>query len=123
MHAIAYRVEYARRPTPHAVNAPELLVFSVKQLYWTLCKKADQEHRRNKRQYAHTFHYKNCVCLARAFANLPAKHQDAIVLHEVGHLIAGPNATEEEANKAIEDRTGITITYADTRYGKDLERI
>lgn len=88
---------------------------------WRFCKKAEAEHKENRRQYAHTFHYPNVICLSHAFWKLPKKHRHAIFLHEMGHLIAGPDASEDEANRAIEELSGRKILYMDSPYGEGLE--
>jgi hypothetical protein len=90
---------------------------------WTYCKTVEEEHRQHKRQYAHSFHFPNTICTSKALWTLPKRHRDAILLHEVGHLLAGPDASEEDANRAIEKCSGLKIDYVDTRYGEDLETL
>ena len=86
------------------------------------CLEADKEHGENRRQYAHTFHYPQTICLADAFWSLPKKHRDGIILHELGHLLAGVEASEDAANEAVEDSTGARIEYVNSRWGPNLER-
>ena len=64
----------------------------------------------------------------RLFARLglcgsPRTHRDAILFHEIGHLLTGPNASEAAANRAIQGMTGVTIYYLNTRYGHHLESL
>jgi hypothetical protein len=61
--------------------------------------------------------------VARAFQELPLRHQKAILLHEYGHLIAGQNGSEADANRAIEEFTGRKIFYVDSVYGDGLETL
>jgi hypothetical protein len=92
------------------------------KMYWRNCREVEAEHRRNQRSYAHTYHYPNTVCLADAFWDLPKDHQEGLLLHEAGHLLAGPSGTEEDANQAAEEVFGGRIEYVDSPYGEDLER-
>jgi hypothetical protein len=87
------------------------------------CKLADKEHAEELRQYSHTFHRKNVICVAKDLWSLPELIWLAILLHEVGHLFAGQRGGENAANKQIKTRYGITIYYRDSRYGSDLEWI
>ena len=101
---------------PVAVNSSGRFAVSLRS-----CDAADAEHAANRRQYAHTFHYPETICVADAFWQLPAKHRDGIILHEFGHLVAGPHASEREADEAAEEMTGGSIGYVDSRYGNRLE--
>jgi hypothetical protein len=94
-----------------------------KGIEWKFCERADNEHAADKRQYAHTYHHAKTICVARAFDDLPVQHQDGIVLHEIGHLLAGKRATEQDADIAIRKLTGIRIYYIDSRYGNQLETV
>jgi hypothetical protein len=85
------------------------------------CPLADHQHAQNMRQYAHTFHHDNTICVARALWKLPKKHREAVLLHEIGHLLVGPEGSEEDANQAVEDATGVHIYYVDSPYGVRLE--
>lgn len=93
------------------------------KIQWRFCRAAEHEHKRSPRQYAHTFHYRNTICTSHALWKLPKRHRDAILLHEIGHLLAGKDATEAEANRAIRERTGQEILYIDSAYGDDLESL
>lgn len=87
-----------------------------------LCRKAELEHRKSKRQYAHVFHKpNNVICVCRAFFLLPEKHQKGIYLHEIGHLLAGRRASEAKANQAVLEEYRIEIKYVSGPYGKNLE--
>jgi hypothetical protein len=86
------------------------------------CLEADKEHGANQRQYAHTFHYPETICVAEAFWTLPKRYRDGVILHEIGHLLAGVEASEKAANDAVEERTGARIEYVDSKYGPNLER-
>jgi hypothetical protein len=88
-----------------------------------VCKIANEDHAESVRVYAHTFHRKNVICVADAFWDLPEIYQVAILLHEVGHLLAGQRASEDAANKAVKKASGVTIWHKDTRYGEELEWI
>jgi len=87
------------------------------------CPLANQEHQHSHRQYAHVFHYDRLVCVAKAFWDLPERIRLAILLHEVGHILAGEPAGEKAANNAIERASGIDIQYRDSEWGENLEWI
>jgi hypothetical protein len=84
---------------------------------------AEWEHEENRRQYAHTFHYPETICLVDAFWRLPKELRDGIMLHEFGHVIAGHDASEAEANSEIERITGTKIFHVNSRYGERLEAV
>lgn len=90
---------------------------------WRHCVQADEEHRENLRQYAHTYHYAETICLAKSFWQLPKSYRDGIILHEIGHLLAGPQGNEDDANRAVEQWSGAKIHYVDSPYGNELERL
>jgi hypothetical protein len=90
---------------------------------WRLCRDAEQEHRKDERQYAHTFHYANTICVCRAFWDLPKSYRDGVLLHEIGHLLVGPEGTEQEATRAAEDVFKARIDYVDSPYGRSVERL
>jgi hypothetical protein len=131
--ALGWLSKPTRKRHPHAkkhkhrsrcvVKNPKLPSGTVRHYDVKLCPLANAEHAKRQRQYAHTFHHKNEICIANAFNDLPQTWQFAILLHEVGHLLAGPNASEGAANKAIEKETGIPIKYKDGPYGEQLEWI
>jgi hypothetical protein len=89
------------------------------------CTEVDQDHERNKRYYAHVYHRRaDLICVGKAFYALPQTHQLAILLHEVGHLLARQDGGERDANLAIREASGIKIRYVpEARYGKRLEWI
>lgn len=90
---------------------------------WRHCAEVEEEHRGNVRQYAHTYHYENTICFCRAFWELPKPYRDGILLHEIGHLIVGPEGSELAATEAAEDLFSARIDYVDSRYGAALERL
>lgn len=92
-------------------------------LHVTRCLSMQKEHRRSLRQYAHVFHVPRQICIARDLEDLPAQIGLAILLHEVGHLLAGPDKGERVANNTIERYSGIHIYYEDSDYGSNLEII
>jgi hypothetical protein len=69
------------------------------------------------------FHYPETICVADAFWILPRRHQDGILLHEFGHLLAGPEASEESADAAVEAVTGAKVDFLNSRYGFMLETL
>lgn len=89
---------------------------------WRFCKEAEREHERSQRQYAHTFHHGDIICLCHAFWDLPPAYRDGILLHEAGHLLVGPGGSEQEATQAAEEWFDVPIRYVDSPYGKSLER-
>ena len=87
------------------------------------CPLANEEHRKAQRQYAHTFHREGQICVARAFYRLPERLQLAILLHEAGHILAGPRGGEQAANNAASRYSGVKIRYQDGPFGEELESI
>jgi hypothetical protein len=88
------------------------------------CRDADGEHRRRKRQYAHSWHYPSpVVCLAQAYLQLPPTHSNGVLAHEVGHLLAGPDGDEAAADRAVLQRLGVHVRYRTTRHGRRLQWI
>ncbi len=66
------------------------------------CSTADTEHKKSVRQFAHTGHYANTICLARSFKQLPANFRKGILAHEMGHLHYGKKRhTEKDADKVF----------------------
>lgn len=84
---------------------------------------ADSEHERSRRQYAHVFHLPATVCVSRAIVELPPNYKLGILAHEVGHLIAGPEASEEEADRAASDAGGFEILRVDSPWGGNLQYV
>lgn len=93
------------------------------KIQWRNCSEVEAEHRKDRRQYAHTYHYANTICVCRAFWELPKPYRDGVLLHEIGHLLAGPDGGESDANEAAREFFGVPIKYVDSPYGRELERI
>ena len=87
------------------------------------CKLAQKEHNESRRQYAHVFHVPNQICLAYEFADLPERFRLGLLMHELGHILAGPTKGEKAANDAILDYSGVTVHYGSFCYGPNLEYI
>src|SRR5271165_5790190 len=96
---------------------------SMRQFTVSECPQANQEHQSSERQYAHVFHKDGQICVAQAFWGLPERLRLAILLHEAGHILAGPRGGELAANRAVERESGIPIEYRDCRNGARLEWI
>lgn len=87
-----------------------------------VCKGADRTRRSSRRAYAHTFCKDGpVVCVASEFFGLPAGHRDGVLAHEIGHLLAGPDAGEEDADRAFEEETGVRVRYKDGDHGRCLQ--
>ena len=86
-----------------------------------VCREADAEHRKSIRQYAHTMHYPNTICIADAFYDLPEKHKIGIVLHELGHLMGAE--AEDDADNIIWEVFQIKLYRKHSRYGRNLETV
>lgn len=91
-----------------------------------LCRVAEKEHAKSKRQYAHTFHrtgmnQEPVICVCQEFWELPPEHFYGLLAHELGHIIAGQNRGEAAADIAFYKRYGITVRYKDSLFGKDLQ--
>lgn len=89
-----------------------------------ICRDADATHRESLRAYGHTFcgqAPEGAICVSSAFLGLPPGHQAGVLAHEVGHLLAGPRAGEEAADRALEAETGIRVQYRDGRHGRCLQ--
>jgi hypothetical protein len=85
------------------------------------CPIADRDHKKSLRQYAHTFHKIGFVCVSKEIWPLPELHLYGILAHEIGHLLAGQDASEEDADAAVEIELGLTIRYADGKHGRRLQ--
>lgn len=86
------------------------------------CEIADKDHKHSLRQYAHTYHHNNVICIARAWMDLPIDNQMGILAHEIGHLISGVgDHTELEADKVANKFFGIHIRYKGSEYGEHLQ--
>ena len=86
------------------------------------CPYADYLHRIEKRNYAHTYHYKNIICISKDFLKLPLKHRYGIIYHEIGHLLSLPS-TERNADRAVMKRFGVRIKYVSNKYGNRIQTI
>jgi hypothetical protein len=87
------------------------------------CALAEKHHRAAIRQYAHTLHRRNTICICEAFLDLPATLQCGILLHEIGHLIEPDEDNERQIDRIAEEWSGIAIKRRDTTHGKRLECI
>jgi hypothetical protein len=87
------------------------------------CTLADADHRRERRYYAHVLHRPDCICICKAFANLPDEHAYAILLHELGHLIDVGEEDELAVDKLAAEKFNIPIRRVSSRYGRNLEYI
>lgn len=87
------------------------------------CEKANNDHKKRQRQYAHTYHRcRGTICVADAFFGLTLNHRMGILSHEIGHLIMGSqDHNEEEADLAFKHKYGIHIFYADSPEGHNLQ--
>jgi len=86
------------------------------------CKEADKEHNYSCRQYAHTYHYNNIICVAKEWFNLPLKNQMGLIAHEVGHLLVNKkHHKEQEADRQANKFFGIKVRYKTFRYGRRLQ--
>lgn len=86
------------------------------------CSNANTDHKINRRQYAHTYHLCNVICVADEFVSLPLETQMGIIAHEVGHLLIGKeNHSEKEADRVANKFFKIVIRYRDAAYGNDLQ--
>lgn len=86
------------------------------------CGIADRDHKNSLRQYAHTLHYRNTICIAGVWAKLPIDYQMGVIAHEVGHLLAGNvEHSEEEADSLANKFFHIRIRYKNGVYGKHLQ--
>lgn len=90
----------------------------------SLCPQAAAEHSASIRQYAHSFHHPGVICICQEFYELPERHQLAILLHEIGHLLCGDGRhVERDANHVVFDAFGILLSSEDTEYGNHLETL
>ena len=86
-----------------------------------ICKEAEEEHDGNVRQYAHTMHHPNTICLSRAFYRLLSHHKLGILLHELGHLAGAVG--EREADQLAQEMFGVKVRRVSTRWGEELESV
>lgn len=93
-------------------------------LQLSFCPLAERDHRRSKRQYAHTCHRDGIICICEAFHDLPDTFKYGILLHELGHLIDPDEDDEREVDRVAEHVFGVKIKRVDNRqYGDELECI
>lgn len=86
------------------------------------CSNANTDHKICRRQYAHTYHINNVICIADEFITLPLETQMGLIAHEVGHLLIGKlNHSENEADKVANKFFKIHIRYRDTVFGNHLQ--
>lgn len=107
-----------------ARKVPEIGRVSIR-----FCPMADRHHLQSPRVYAHSLHYPDKICFARAAAtDLTPEHIYGITAHEFGHLIADaegwdahvtipetpgetPQEVQEEADQAALIRLGLPVYY------------
>jgi len=83
------------------------------------CGKAEADHKRKKRWYAHTNHVADVICICRAFENLGDEQRAGILMHEFGHLFCErfprlyPKNNDDNADAACENEFNIPIYYDD----------
>lgn len=88
------------------------------------CPRADADHRRRRRQYAHVGHRAGVICVAGAFTRLPWRHRAGLLAHELGHLALGDRAhSERDADRAARQLFGLRVGYRDTRWGRRLQTL
>lgn len=89
-----------------------------------ICGLAERDHKKSKRQYAHVGHVVGVICVCEAFYELPLEYADAILLHELAHLVYPDEEDEAEVDVAAAELFEIPVgRMADTKYGKDLQFI
>jgi len=86
-----------------------------------MCEEAEDEHDGSMRQYAHTMHHPNTICLSKAYYRLPSHHKLGILLHELGHLAGAVG--EREADQLAQEMFGIEICRVSTKWGEGLESV
>jgi hypothetical protein len=91
-----------------------------------LCKQVQREHKDSCRQFAHTFHLKNTICVCPEFYVLPSTFQVGILLHELGHQALGEAElahTEEDADRTAFYISGIHIQRRSYHEARNLEAV
>lgn len=92
------------------------------RLLLALCPLAERDHRKSKRQYAHTCHRDGVICICVAFHDLPDTIKYGILLHELGHLIDPDEDDERKVDRIAEAAFGVKLKRVDHReYGNELE--
>jgi hypothetical protein len=80
----------------------------------------DEEHARNARRYAQVIPSTMQFEFAQATLCLPKKFRDALIWHEIGHVI-DPHGTEDDADTAAHRVSGKRIKYDRRWPGKGLQ--
>ena len=85
------------------------------RLFWD-CPELKRDHAARPRIFAHAFHkQKQSVCLHPDFRRLPLAKRAGILIHEIGHVCAGPgDAAEVRADDWVREHLGIEIRYDPT---------
>ena len=78
---------------------------------WRFCADCDREHARSPRQFCHVDHVPDTICLARAAQRLPLDNLLGLLAHELGHLLAGDDPSEELADRLGSEAIGHHIRY------------
>lgn len=87
------------------------------------CKLADKDHKRKKRWYAHTHHVNDHICVSQSILDLNDSQFYAVIAHEIGHILVGPQKSERAANTAANKYFNIKILYRDSSNGKMVETV
>jgi len=97
-------------------------VYPLLSITYVWCAEADEEHIASFRQFSHVFHLnKHKICFARDIIYLVKKQIQGIIWHEVGHILMGPQASEDEANCKIKEDFSVTIVYGDDTIQRVVE--
>jgi hypothetical protein len=90
-----------------------------------ICPLAQKEHDKSNRQYAHTLHIPNTICISEELLELPFGYVCGLILHEMGHLeLENETHTEKDADVIGGELAGVKIERRDTNtYGEDLEYV
>jgi hypothetical protein len=67
-------------------------------------------HEHDARRYAHVYPYDLIFEFAPQSLCLPKKHREALIAHEIGHIL-DPEGGEEDADRAAEEAFGFKIDY------------
>jgi len=78
------------------------------RLKWD-CHYATKDNVEDPRVVAHTLHLVNTICVHPVFRGLKVAYQCGILLHEMGHIFAGPE--DSEADLWVDEQLGIAIKY------------
>jgi len=80
----------------------------------------DEEHARNARRYAQVIPSMMQFEFAEATLCLPKRYRDALIAHEIGHVL-DPHGTEDDADVAAHRAFGKRIKYDKRWPGKGLQ--